>query len=409
MCQDPSRCSFLTGVNIWTFRQVLTFPWQLEGNLGNRTFPIVRGEQPFATSVPGIDDEAADEPDDEVIPPPVIEDLVPTPETSRRNMPSPPSAVVSAPASVLPAVPMDAQGGVANAGDAAMAPAPTIEQAGPPVPSLGVPGPVTPGMELEITETTDAVEALEPDAKRPRLLAMRVGAETLVHVDVDADEYFQQLEELTTEYPKELVDESFHTDGDYDNSMREMSENDLWQPFSSLEPMLDAATMERIDQYADQVEVDRLLEMGVITTHEKFSGELGTQLSAKFVRSWRKKTRKLTDTEGNVTSETPGWLRRSRLVAREYNWLDVRDDVYSPSSNSAIVKLLPALALTNGFNNNCVLGTLDIGDAFLQVSQPMPRVVRLGKSDFIILRCLPGQCDASKLWYHHFGNAEDEV
>jgi len=53
---------------------------------------------------------------------------------------------------------------------------------------------------------------------------------------------------------------------------------------------------------ADQVEVDRLLEMGVITTHEKFSGELGTQLSAKFVPSWRKKTRKLTDTEGNVTS-----------------------------------------------------------------------------------------------------------
>ena len=143
--------------------------------------------------------------------------------------------------------------------------------------------------------------------------------------------------------------------------------------------------------------------MGVITTHDKFSGELGTQLSAKFVRSWRKKTRKVTDAEGNVTSEVPGWLRRSRLVAREYKWLDVRDDVYySPSSNSAIVKLLPALALTDGFSENCVLGTLDIGDAFLQVNQPMPRVVKLGKSDFIILHCLPGQCDASKLWYNHF-------
>ena len=185
-------------------------------------------------------------------------------------------------------------------------------------------------------------------------------------------------------------------------SMREMSENDLWQPFSSLEPMLDAAAMEQIDQYADQVEVDRLLEMGVITTHDKFSGELGTQLSAKFVRSCGKKTRKMTDAEGNVTSEVPGWLRRSRLVAREYNWLDVRDDVYSPSSNSAIVKLLPALALTDGFIESCVLGTLDIGDAFLQVSQPMPRVVKLGQSDFIIPRCLPGQRDASKLWYNHF-------
>ena len=87
----------------------------------------MRGEQPFATAIPGIDDEAADEPDDEVIPPPVIEDLVPTPETSRRNMPPPPCAVVSAPASVLPAAPNDAQGGATNAGDAAMAPAPTIE------------------------------------------------------------------------------------------------------------------------------------------------------------------------------------------------------------------------------------------------------------------------------------------
>jgi hypothetical protein len=71
-------------------------------------------------------------------------------------------------------------------------------------------------MELKVTETTDAVEALEPDAKRPRLSAMRVGAETLVHVDVDADEYFQQLEELTAEYPKELVDESGFRDWDYD-------------------------------------------------------------------------------------------------------------------------------------------------------------------------------------------------
>ena len=92
-----------------------------------------------------------------------------------------------------------------------------------------------------------------------------------------------------------------------------------------------------------------------------------------------------------------GWLQ-------EYNWLDVRDDVYSPSSNSAIVKLLPALALSDGFNSNCVLGTLDIGDAFLQVNQPMPRVVKLGSKEFIILRCLPGQRDASKLWYHHFVN-----
>eukprot|EP00435_Cladocopium_sp_Y103_P006854 s705_g2.t1 len=189
------------------------------------------------------------------------------------------------------------------------------------------------------------------------------------------------------EYPTELVDDDSFNSWDHEQSMRELGEDDLWQPFSSLEPVLDAATLERIDEYADQVEIDRLLEMGVITTHDKYSGELGTQLSAKYVRAWRKKTRKLKDSAGNLTSEVAGWLRRSRLVAREYNWLDVRDDVYSPSSNSAIVKLLPAL---------------DIGDAFLQVNQTVPRVVKLGSRDFIILRCLPGQRDASKLWYNHF-------
>ena len=89
-------------------------------------------------------------------------------------------------------------------------------------------------------------------------------------------------------------------------------------------------------------------------------------------------------------------------MAREFSWLDARDDVYSPSSSSAIVKLLPALALSGSFCPNSVLGTLDIGDAFLQVPQPLPRVVRLGREEYVILRCLPGQRDAAKLWYQFF-------
>jgi hypothetical protein len=71
-------------------------------------------------------------------------------------------------------------------------------------------------MEVVTAETADVADTVEPDAKRPRLSTLRVGAETFVHVDVDADEYFQQLEELTAEYPKELVDESGFRDWDYD-------------------------------------------------------------------------------------------------------------------------------------------------------------------------------------------------
>ena len=92
---------------------------------------------------------------------------------------------------------------------------------------------------------------------------MHVGAETLVHVDVESEEYFGQLEEQMDEYPKGLVDTN-DTAWDYEESMQEMNENDFWQPFSSLEPVLDAATLERMDQYADQVEIGRLLEMAVI-------------------------------------------------------------------------------------------------------------------------------------------------
>ena len=140
----------------------------------------------------------------------------------------------------------------------------------------------------------------------------------------------------------------------------------------------------------------------MLCKHEDYKGELGTQLSAKFVRIWRKKTRVQYDAEGKVVSSEAAWLRRSRLVAREYNWLDVRDDVYSPSSSAAIVKLLPALAMSNSFCDQSVLDTLDIGDAFLQVPQITPRVVRLGTSNYFILKCFPGQRDASKLWYQFF-------
>ena len=89
-------------------------------------------------------------------------------------------------------------------------------------------------------------------------------------------------------------------------------------------------------------------------------------------------------------------------MAREFNWMDVRDDVYSPSSSSSIVKVLPALAMSDGFLPKSVLGTLDVADAFLQVPQPEPRVVKLGSMELVILKCLPGQRDAAKLWYQHF-------
>ena len=230
---------------------------------------------------------------------------------------------------------------------------------------------------VEVEMFGETIETGEPDAKGARLSSMRVGLETLVHVDENPGELLQQLDAGDFSFSMEAAcDETCGIwDDDSKNFEREMTEDDLWQPQSALEPMLDGEALQRIDDYADSVEIARLLGMKVIQWHSNYNGVLGTQLSAKFVRSWRKKVRKIYDENGKLVAENPGWLRRSRLVAREFNWLDVREDVYSPSSSSSIVKLLPALAMSDGFCKSSVLGTLDVADAFLQVPQPVPRVV----------------------------------
>lgn len=119
------------------------------------------------------------------------------------------------------------------------------------------------------------------------------------------------------------------------------------------------------------------------------------------IRTWRKKTKTETDEHGVATSQLM-WMRRSRLVGRDFNFLEYREDVYSPASSASVVKLLPSLALSDGFVKEGVIATLDVSDAFLQVPQPIPRKISLDGCEYIILKCLPGQRDASRLWYWYF-------
>ena len=65
--------------------------------------------------------------------------------------------------------------------------------------------------------------------------------------------------------------------------------------------------------------------MGVIEDLDDTGIDLD-KLTTKFVRDWRVKTRQMPD--GTTKKQ---WMRRSRLVAREYA-VDKRDDVYSPAS-----------------------------------------------------------------------------
>ena len=89
---------------------------------------------------------------------------------------------------------------------------------------------------------------------------------TLVHVDENPGELLQQCETVIFHFPWKLHVTKRVVFGmdDNKNFEREMTEDDLWQPQSSLEPMLDGETLQRIDDYADSVEIDRLLGMKVI-------------------------------------------------------------------------------------------------------------------------------------------------
>ena len=100
----------------------------------------------------------------------------------------------------------------------------------------------------------------------------------------------------------------------------------VWQPYRGSEPEISHDVLALIDQEADKIEIQRLLEMGVITTVDKYDGQLDVALSAKMVHTWRKKTNVEVGQDG-ISRSYPAWMRRSRLVGRDFNFLSYREDV----------------------------------------------------------------------------------
>ena len=105
----------------------------------------------------------------------------------------------------------------------------------------------------------------------------------------------------------------------------QLLEERLWFPE---EPSLSEAQQAEVDGIADLFEVQRLIRKGVLRCaglKGEVSSENVKKLSTKFVRTWRKKVR-------NGVEMT---LRRSRLCAREYKWLESdRLDIFSPATNT---------------------------------------------------------------------------
>ena len=145
------------------------------------------------------------------------------------------------------------------------------------------------------------------------------------------------------------------------------------------------------DWKADLIEVKRLLEMGVlryVTADDNL--EEFRSLTLRIGRDWRKR---------------PHWMRRSRLVAREFKWSSPwTAELFAPSS-------VMAIAQAEGLE----LVTLDIKDAYLNLDQKAKVLIKIaGKLadppqerylDLVLLKTLPGQRIAAAEWHDFISEA----
>ena len=124
-------------------------------------------------------------------------------------------------------------------------------------------------------------------------------------------------------------------------------------------------------------------------------------LSTKMVETWRVKP--------SPTGSGDAYLRRARLVAREFRWLsaDLDDEVFSPASSSVLLKVLPALLMAKqSTGDEWTALSLDVVDAYLTVEQRVDTVISVvvhGETRFFkLLRNLPGQRCGAKDWFESF-------
>jgi hypothetical protein len=151
------------------------------------------------------------------------------------------------------------------------------------------------------------------------------------------------------------------------------------------------------------VELGRLCGMNVLeeVTAEQLTKE--EHLTTKFVYDWR-----LEDFTSKDGTSCKRWLRRSRLVAREFSFLERRSDTYSPATSTHILNILPMIYLQRlgdatsteqqTGKHSVVLGTVDIKDAFLMVDQEKPMAVSLHNKLYRVKKNVPG----AKMWYWSF-------
>ena len=323
---------------------------------------------------------------------------------------APPSVLSAAPSS-RPRIVLDRpkpHGGDARPRPAAAASPMEVAASDPPTPVMPLnPMPEVPHVPMQDSDMLIDVanrlreamttEGADRPAKVPRIA--RVGAEEYPINDEVLEsapewedaEYFLEL--------GESAQEEWDIPEDAECWQVLANEDSFW--FDSI-PDLSEQELMVLDSKADQFEVQRLVDMKVIEPFQESDGGASAckELSSKFVRTWRPKER----------NGKEQFYRRSRLVARDFKWLQRdREGLYSPATSAAITKLIPWLFCEMNRCNadaspesEVSILALDVKDAYLTVPQPTPMKGTLsGFGVFRFLRMIPGQREGSSKWHQH--------
>ena len=143
------------------------------------------------------------------------------------------------------------------------------------------------------------------------------------HLDIEPDVPLHSDDvDALIQHELNLDEDPYEVEIDMNACLKELS-----FPYTPHEPELSQEDLQKLDAIADQVEVQRLVGLEVLK-QDNLPADCKT-LSTRFVRTWREKK--------NDSGEAI-WLRRSRLVAREYTWLQPdRESLFSPATSSSIV------------------------------------------------------------------------
>ncbi|CAE7303029.1 unnamed protein product [Symbiodinium sp. CCMP2456] len=226
-------------------------------------------------------------------------------------------------------------------------------------------------LENELEEATPAQNRKKDhqvQCKRSRCIAF------LVYIEASWETWIEEVgDALVNEEENFDVDDAYIFDGE--------------RP-----PDLSFEELYMMDLESDKKELDRLEGMGVLRRVKPDEDVTSYAfLTTKVVRDWRRR---------------PTWVRRSRLVAREFkSWSSWSQELFAPASTLATINSLITVAMAEDLE----VVSIDIKDAYLNVKQRAPVVIhvdgRLMGHDtaepvaFILERMLPGQRAAAGEWF----------